>query len=163
MAKGKPAVQTVRTKTTWANAFKRDWQLYLLLLVPVVLVIVFNYAHIQDCVWSSWITNRRKDTKGVNGSVGKTFIKVFNNKSFLESLRNSIVFNLLDLVLGFPIPVILALILNELRFPRFKKVTQTILYLPHFLSWAIVGSVALPAFQTQHRRCQHYFDERGID
>ena len=50
-------------------------------------------------------------------------------------------------MLGFPIPVILALILNELRFPRFKKVTQTILYLPHFLSWAIVGSVAYQLFK----------------
>lgn len=91
-----------------------------------------------------------KPAKGYEGSewVGwETFIKVFNNKSFLESLRNSIVFNLLDLVLGFPIPVILALILNELRFPRFKKVTQTILYLPHFLSWAIVGSVAYQLFK----------------
>ncbi len=147
MAKGKPAVQTVRTKTTWANAFKRDWQLYLLLLVPVVLVIVFNYAAYPGL---RMVFMDYKPAKGYEGSewVGwETFIKVFNNKSFLESLRNSIVFNLLDLVLGFPIPVILALILNELRFPRFKKVTQTILYLPHFLSWAIVGSVAYQLFK----------------
>ena len=91
-----------------------------------------------------------KPAKGYDGSkwVGfETFIKVFNNKTFGEALRNSIVFNLLDLVLGFPIPVILALILNELRYPKFKKVTQTILYLPHFLSWAIVGSVAYQIFK----------------
>ena len=53
----------------------------------------------------------------------------------------------MDLAVGFPMPIILALILNELRFPRFKKVTQTILYLPHFLSWVIVGSVAYQMFR----------------
>ena len=64
------------------------------------------------------------------------------NKDFLRALKNSIVFNLLDLLVSFPMPIILALMLNELRFPRFKKVTQTVLYLPHFLSWVIIGSVA---------------------
>ena len=49
--------------------------------------------------------------------------------------------------MGFPMPIILALILNELRYARFKTVSQTILYLPHFLSWAIIGSVALTMFK----------------
>lgn len=65
----------------------------------------------------------------------------------MRALRNSIVFNLADLIIGFPMPIILALILNELRYPRFKKVSQTILYLPHFLSWAIIGSVAMTMFR----------------
>ena len=76
-----------------------------------------------------------------------TFQKVFKDKDFIRALKSSIVFNLLDLAVGFPMPIILALILNELRFPRFKKVTQTILYLPHFLSWVIVGSVAYQMFR----------------
>ena len=49
--------------------------------------------------------------------------------------------------MSFPAPIILALILNELRYPRFKKVTQTVLYLPHFLSWPIIGSVAYTLFR----------------
>ena len=65
----------------------------------------------------------------------------------MRALRNSVVFNLADLFVGFPMPIILALILNELRYPRFKKVSQTILYLPHFLSWAIIGSVAMTLFR----------------
>lgn len=146
MAKGKMAMP-VGKKVTWANAFKRDWQLYLLVVVPIILVFLFNYAAYPGL---RMVFMDYKPAKGYDGSkwVGwETFIKVFNNKTFLEALRNSIVFNLLDLVLGFPVPVILALILNELRFPRFKKVTQTILYLPHFLSWAIVGSVAYQIFK----------------
>ncbi len=146
MAKGKMAMP-VGKKVTWANAFKRDWQLYLLVVVPIILVFLFNYAAYPGL---RMVFMDYKPAKGYDGSkwVGwETFIKVFNNKTFVEALRNSIVFNLLDLILGFPVPVILALILNELRFPRFKKVTQTILYLPHFLSWAIVGSVAYQIFK----------------
>lgn len=145
MAKGK--MKAPVAKTTWSNAIKRDWQLYLLVVVPIILVILFNYAAYPGL---RMVFMDYKPAKGYDGSkwVGfDTFIKVFNNKTFGEALRNSIVFNLLDLVLGFPIPVILALILNELRFPKFKKVTQTILYLPHFLSWAIVGSVAYQIFK----------------
>ena len=56
-------------------------------------------------------------------------------------------FNFLNLAVTFPMPVLLALMLNELRYPRFKKVTQTILYLPHFLSWVIIGSVAYTMFR----------------
>jgi putative aldouronate transport system permease protein len=92
-----------------------------------------------------------KPAKGYAGSewVGwETFRKVFKDKDFIRALKSSIVFNLLDLALGFPMPIILALMLNELRFPKFKKVTQTVLYLPHFLSWVIVGSVGYTMFRT---------------
>ena len=145
MAKGNMKVPV--KKTTWSNAIKRDWQLYILVIIPIVLVFLFSYAAYPGL---RMVFMDYKPAKGYDGSkwVGfETFIKVFNNKTFGEALRNSIVFNLLDLILGFPIPVILALILNELRYPKFKKVTQTILYLPHFLSWAIVGSVAYQIFK----------------
>ena len=137
----------VKTKTTWANALKRDWQLYLLLMIPVALVVIFNYASYGGI---RMVFMDYKPAKGYAGSkwVGwATFQKVFKDKDFIRALKSSIVFNLLDLAVGFPMPIILALILNELRFPRFKKVTQTILYLPHFLSWVIVGSVAYQMFR----------------
>ena len=70
------------------------------------------------------------------------FIKAFKNKDFLNALRNTLVLNLLDLVVGFPAPIIFALILNELVFTRFKRVVQTIAYMPHFLSWVIIYSFA---------------------
>lgn len=106
-----------------------------------------------------------KPAKGYDGSkwVGwQTFHKIFKDADFLKSLKNSIVFNLLDLLVGFPMPIILALMLNELRYPKFKKVTQTILYLPHFLSWVIVGSVGYRS-SPQHRYCKRYFTEYGRD
>lgn len=148
MARVKSAAEPqVRTKTTWKNALKRDWQLYLLLLFPIAMVIIFNYAAYPGLRMAFM---DYKPAKGYDGSewVGwGTFIKIFNDRDFIRALRNSIVFNLADFLVGFPMPIILALILNELRYPRFKKVSQTILYLPHFLSWAIIGSVALTMFK----------------
>lgn len=145
MAKSKASA--VKTGTTWKNALKRDWQLYLLILVPIILVCVFSYAAYPGL---RMVFMDYKPAKGYDGSewVGfDTFIKVFKDADFHRALRNSIVFNLADLAVGFPMPIILALILNELRYPKFKKVTQTILYLPHFLSWAIIGSVAYTMFR----------------
>lgn len=135
------------TKTTWKQALKRDWQLYLMLLVPVALVVIFNYAAYPGLRMAFM---DYKPAKGYEGSdwVGfKTFIKIFQDADFGRALKNSLVFNLLDLLVGFPMPIILALMLNELRFMKFKKVSQTILYLPHFLSWAIIGSVAFTLFR----------------
>ena len=74
------------------------------------------------------------------------FIKAFQNKDFLYALRNTIFLNLLDIIVGFPVPIIFALLLNELRFKRFKKTVQTIAYMPHFLSWVIIYGLALQLF-----------------
>ena len=137
----------VASKSSWKQSIKRDWQLYLLLLIPLILVIVFSFGAYPGLRMAFM---DYKPAKGYAGSkwVGwATFQKVFRDADFSRALRNSIVFNILDLFVGFPMPIILALILNELRYQRFKKVSQTILYLPHFLSWAIIGSVALTMFK----------------
>ena len=147
MSNQKKSKGGVRTTTSWKNALKRDWQLYLLLLIPLALVIIFSYGAYPGLRMAFM---DYKPAKGYAGSkwVGlDTFRKVFKDADFTRALRNSIVFNIADLLVGFPMPIILALILNELRFQKFKKVSQTILYLPHFLSWAIIGSVALTMFK----------------
>jgi putative aldouronate transport system permease protein len=74
------------------------------------------------------------------------FIKAFANRDFLYAVRNTLLLNLLDLLAGFPAPIILALLLNELRFKRFKRITQTIVYMPHFLSWIIIAGMTLQLF-----------------
>ena len=138
---------SLRERTSWQKAFQRDWHLYVLLLIPLSLVIIFNYAAYPGL---RMVFMDYKPARGYDGSkwVGwQTFQKVFADRDFSRALVNSIVFNLLDLLVSFPMPIILALMLNELRFPRFKKTTQTILYLPHFLSWVIIGSVAYQLFK----------------
>lgn len=126
---------------------KRDWQLYFLLIFPIVCVVLFNYAAYPGLRMAFM---NYKPAKGYDGSewVGfEIFQKIFKDKDFIRALRNSLIFNFMDLIIGFPMPIILALLLNELRYPVFKKVTQTVLYLPHFLSWVIIGSVALNLFK----------------
>ncbi len=132
---------------SWSTAIKRDWQLYLLMLVPMIVVLVFNYASYPGLRMAFM---NYKPILGFEGSewVGfDNFRKIFNDADFIRALRNSVVFNILDLVTGFAVPIILALMINEIRLKRFKKVSQTILYLPHFLSWAVVGSVAYLLFK----------------
>lgn len=129
------------------KSLKRDWQLYLLLLIPVFIVIIFKYASYPGLRMAFMDF---KPAKGFEGSkwVGfDTFIKIFKDADFHRALKNSLIFNFLDLILGFPVPVILALLLNELKFPRYKQVSQTILYLPHFLSWAIIANVMYTMFK----------------
>ena len=138
-----------RKKTNWALYFKDNWQLYAMLLVPIAFVILFKYAAYPGLRIAFM---NYKPAKGYAGSpwVGlEIFEKIFKDKDFIRALKNSLVFNFLDLAIGFPVPIILALLLNELRFIRYKKISQTILYLPHFLSWVIIASVALNLFKPQ--------------
>ncbi len=125
---------------------QRYGTLYLLLILPIVFFVLFRYtpmAYIlmafkkNNIIKPPWQVAWAKD----NGF--EWFIKAFKDQLFLRSLENTIKLNLLDLVCGFPAPILMALVLNELAFKRFKKFTQTILYLPHFLSWIIISSLAL--------------------
>lgn len=128
---------------------RNNWQLYAMLLVPIAFVIVFKYAAYPGLRIAFM---NYKPAKGFAGSpwVGfEIFEKVCRDRDFLRALKNSLAFNFLDLLIGFPVPIILALLLNELRFKRFKQVSQTILYLPHFLSWVIIASVALNLFKPE--------------
>jgi putative aldouronate transport system permease protein len=139
--------------SSWRRAvtqsLKRDWQLYVLLLLPIVFVVLFKYAAYPGLRIAFM---NFKPAKGFAGSewVGLgIFQKIFRDADFIRALKNSLVFNFLDLAVGFPVPIILAILLNELRFHRFKRISQTVLYLPHFLSWVIVASVAYTMFKPE--------------
>jgi putative aldouronate transport system permease protein len=76
----------------------------------------------------------------------ENFKEIFGMKDFSLALRNTLFLNVMDLVFGFPSPIILAILLNELRIVKVKKIAQTLLYLPHFLSWVIIGGMVLQIF-----------------
>lgn len=143
------------------NWFKRDWQLYVLLLVPLFFVILFKYGAMYGLVISF---KDYKIVKGIGGSewVGlDVFRKVFSNRNFPQALRNTLLLNILDLVVSFPMPIILALLLNEVRNKYFKKVTQTLLYLPHFLSWIIIGAIAYQLFSLNNGIVNEFIANMG--
>jgi putative aldouronate transport system permease protein len=80
-------------------------------------------------------------TKGIIGSPwvgGENFKYLFESKQFFTVFKNSIVFSMLRLAAGFPAPIILALLLNEVKHMRFKRTVQTVSYIPHFISWVVV-------------------------
>lgn len=85
-----------------------------------------------------------KVSKGLFGSefVGfKNYINFFKNRNFLKMLRNTLAISSLNLFLGFPLPIILAILLNEIRNQKYKKTMQTLVYLPHFMSWVVVAGL----------------------
>ena len=148
MAKAKNLPAVTSKKSTKAY-LKRYWQLYALLALPLLYLLIFKYVpmvYIQiafkkySIVESVWKMPLAAD----HGF--EYFIKAFKNNDFITALKNTVVLNLLDLIIGFPAPIIFALILNELVFKRFKKVVQTIAYMPHFLSWVIIYGLALQLF-----------------
>lgn len=126
-----------------AAYFGRYWQLYLLLALPVIYFIIFKYIPM------AFIQIAFRDYK-LNMSVWKMpwaglkyFKNAFSKPDFWVAIKNTLMLNLLDLVIGFPAPIIFALIVNEIAAKRFKKVVQTVAYMPHFLSWVIIASLAL--------------------
>ncbi|MDF2942318.1 MAG: transporter permease subunit [Herbinix sp.] len=128
------------------NYIKRYWTLYLLLAIPMLYFLLFRYtpmSYIQIAFKKYSIVQNVWDMKWADNHGFEYFIKAFSNRDFFYALRNTITLNFLDLLIGFPAPIILSLLLNELAFKRFKRVTQTIVYMPHFLSWIIISGLAL--------------------
>lgn len=163
-SKTKPVV--AQKKVSLKVYMKRYWQLYVLLLLPMLYLLIFKYipmVYVQiafkdySIVESVW-TMPLADNHGF-----EYFIKAFNNRDFIYALRNTLVLNLLDLIIGFPIPIIFALILNELVFKRFKKVVQTIAYMPHFLSWVIIYGLALQLFAPSTGLVNMLLNQLGIE
>lgn len=125
---------------------KRDWMLYAMLALPVMWYLLFCYKPMIGLVIAF---QKYNIFKGIQGSpfVGlENFKFVFGMRDFAISLKNTLWLNLLDLIFGFPVPIVLAILLNEMVTHRLKKVSQVMLYLPHFLSWVIIGGMVLKIF-----------------
>lgn len=129
---------------------KRDYQLYLLIFIPMVYFIIFKYFPMYG------VTIAFKDYNMFAGIfespwVGfEHFKNILGLTAFKRALRNTMMLNMLDLLFMFPAPIMLAICLNEIRAERFKKVSQTILYMPHFLSWAVIGNMVCQIFATHN-------------
>jgi putative aldouronate transport system permease protein len=118
-------------------------QLYLLLAVPLGVLFVFNYLPMAGLVMAFQDYNIFKGIFGSKWAGFEVFQEIFRMPGFWEALRNTFMLNGLNLAVGFPAPIILALMLNEVRAKGLKRTFQSTLYLPHFLSWAIIGSLAV--------------------
>lgn len=121
--------------------FKRNYQLYIMLILPICFFLAFKYLPMLGTIIAF------KDYNMFDGMFGGEWIglehfkEAFSSRAFWQALKNTLVLNLGDLLLGFPIPIILAVALNELNNEKVKKTTQVITYLPHFLSWVIISGI----------------------
>lgn len=155
MENNREITASVKKRSPWSKFLiymKRYWQLYAMLLLPIIYLLVFKYQPMKYILiaFKEYKLNTKlwdmpwANTAG-NLDVFKYFKKAMNT-DFYNALRNNVTLNLLDLFFGFPAPVIFALILNELPFKRFKKTVQTIAYMPHFLSWVIIYGLSVQLF-----------------
>jgi putative aldouronate transport system permease protein len=120
--------------------------LYFMLVLPMAFFVVFRYIPMVNIVIAFKDYNIFRGVWDSPWVGGKWFSQAFRSQDFHFALRNTLVLNFLDLVVGFPAPVILAILLNELPYKRYKKVTQTLVYLPHFLSWIIISGISVQLF-----------------
>lgn len=90
------------------------------------------------------------------------FREVFHNQEFYKTLRNTLMLNFLDLLISFPAPLILAIMLYELNIGWFKRLSQTILYIPHFISWVIIGGIVTQVFGTQSGMINNLLEGMGF-
>ncbi len=134
---------------TWARVgdhVKREWQLYVMLLPTIVWLLVFLYKPMYG------LQIAFKDYsifRGIAGSpwVGfEHFNTLFDNDQFLRALRNTLIMSAYGLLFGFPVPILLAVMFNEVISRTFKRTAQTIVYLPHFISSVIIAGIVITAF-----------------
>jgi putative aldouronate transport system permease protein len=118
-------------------------QLYFLLAIPLLVLLVFSYLPMAGLVIAFQDYNIFKGFFGSKWAGSEVFKEIFKMSGFWIALRNTFMLNGLNLLAGFPAPIILALMLNEVRNKGAKRTFQSTLYLPHFLSWAIIGSLAV--------------------
>ncbi|MDP4086373.1 MAG: sugar ABC transporter permease [Bacillota bacterium] len=120
------------------SKIRKDWVLYAMLLPALVYFIIFNvipligmklafedYRIIGKNVWVGW----------------KYFDILFSSPAFLNVLKNTIIISAMKIVFIFPIPIILSLLINEVRTGPFRKYVQSVVYLPHFLSWVVIAGI----------------------
>lgn len=136
---------------------------YLMLLPVIIYFIVFKYVPMYGIVLAFKDYNV---FKGIMESpwVGfKIFQKIFANKNFWNSIRNTFSLNLLTLAVSFPLTIIVSLMINEVMHTRLKKIVQSILYLPHFISWVVVASIVVNLFSQNGGTINLMLNHLGIN
>ena len=152
----------LRQKNPLLRSIIKNRYIYLMLLPVVAFYVIFSYVPMYGIVlaWKNY-----RHTMGILGSpwVGwENFEVVFRNAGMIPAIRNTIVISLLKLVICFPAPIILALLLNEVTSRIFKRSAQTIVYLPNFISWVIIGGLVKTMFAIDDGLVNNILEALGI-
>ncbi|AYB42929.1 ABC transporter permease [Paenibacillus lautus] len=152
--------ETKRKRFMW-NRILRNWQLYALISPVIAYYVLFQYVPMYgiQIAFKDFIA-----TQGIWGSpwVGfEHFDRFFNSYYFWRLIKNTLGIGLYSLAVGFPIPIILALLMNEVRAERFKKFVQTITYAPHFLSTVVVVGMMMIFLSPRYGIINHFIEMVG--
>ena len=156
------SVTRKKPNRTLVKMWNYKW-IYLMLLPVMAYYIIFKYIPMYG------VTIAFKDYnvfKGVLDSPWcglEVFEKILKNKNFWEAIKNTLLLNVLTLLVSFPLTIIVSLMLNEVMSSKFKKITQSVLYLPHFISWVVVAGIATNLFSMQGGTVNHILNTLGID
>ena len=156
------AYRRVLKRQTIARAIRMR-PVYLLLLLSMTLLVVFKYGPIYGLIIAF------KDYNFYDGALGSPwndfahFKRLFKDPFFLRVFFNTFWLSVLRLVFGFPCPIILALLLNEVRVSLYKRVVQTISYLPHFISWVILAGILTEILSPQRGIIAHFYTLLGME
>ena len=137
---------TRSSKERIVDHLKSEWQLYLMLLPTVIWLLVFLYKPMYG------LQVAFKDYSVFRGVAGSPWIgfehfeTLFGNDQFIRAVKNTFIISFYSLLIGFPMPILLALMFNEVLNQFFKKTTQTIVYLPHFISSVIIAGIVIAGF-----------------
>lgn len=126
--------------------FRRDWQLHLLLLLPVIYVLIFYYWPMYGVQIAFRDYSPRAGVAGSEWVGLKWFQKFLTNYNFQTVFSNTLFLSLYSIIVSFPLPIILALLLNTIQNEKFKKFTQTITYIPHFISIVVLVAIINQVF-----------------
>jgi hypothetical protein len=127
------------------NTIKKDWKrnraLYIMIIPVLLFYILFHYKPMYGAIIAFMDYNPRLGIKGSDWVGFEHFIRFFQSPYFFRVLKNTVLLSVYGIIWGFPAPIILALLLNEVRQMKFKKTVQTITYLPHFISLVVVTGI----------------------
>lgn len=139
---------------TWRKAFSQHYWLYILMIPGILYMLIFNYTPMAGLVMAFEDFSPYNGNTAIQALFGspfaglKYFEKLFTGPDFWRLLRNTLAISLANLIFAFPAPIILALLLNELRCKWFKRFSQTLVYIPHFVSIVIVAALTYQLFST---------------
>ena len=140
MSRGRTAAVATTPGKRLGKRIASHWEFYLLLLPAIVITIIFKYIPIYG------VQIAFRDYNPVQGFFGSPwagwewFERFFNNYNSVRMIRNTVLLSLYSILWTFPIPIILSLLINQVRSKKFQRVTQTVIYAPHFISCLLYTS-----------------------
>lgn len=133
----------IKTQSEILRHLKKEWPLHLMMIVPVAFLIVFSYIPMGGILMAF---QRYIPAKGILGSKwvgGQNFQLLFSMPGFRQSIINTIIIAFAKIVLGVVVPVVFSLMLNEMQALKLKRSIQTVIYMPHFISWVLMAGIII--------------------